>query len=107
MRNLVWLNNVNGVYLVNVCWLPVGLQDSRDFVIHRALSPIGWEDFQIVSQLKESLPVDCHQQANYCLSVTIRLTKLGRLVLAFTVKGAAWLSRVQRGSVQLGCSVAQ
>jgi hypothetical protein len=47
MRNLGWINNVDGVYLVNVCWLPVGLQDSRDFVIHRALSPIAWEDLQI------------------------------------------------------------
>ncbi len=108
MRNLVWLKNVDGVYLVNVCWLPVGQQDSRDFVIHRALSPIGWEDLQIVCQLKEKLPVECHQQANYCLSVTIRLTKLG-----VSIKGAAWLSRVlQRGSVRVQpgsvrCSVAQ
>ncbi len=85
MRNLIWLNNVDGVYLVNICWLPVGLQDSRDFVIHRALSPIGWEDLQIVSQLKENLTVECHQQANYCFSVTIGLTKLSRLVLALTV----------------------
>ncbi len=105
MSNLGWLNNVDGVYFGQCLLASVGLQDSRDFVSHRALSPIGWEDLQIVSQLKENLPLECHQQANYCLSVTISLTKLSRLVLALTVKGAVWLSRVQRGSV--GCIVAQ
>jgi hypothetical protein len=47
------------VYWVNVYWFSsaIGQQDYRDVAIHRTLSPIGWDDFQTVRQLKGKLPI--------------------------------------------------
>jgi hypothetical protein len=48
--SLRWLNNVVGVYLVQVSLLPVGQQGLVDFFRYRPLLPIDWRIVQILRQ---------------------------------------------------------
>ncbi len=48
--SLRWLNNVVGVYLVQVSWLLIGQQGLLDFFRYRPLLPIGWRNVEILRQ---------------------------------------------------------
>jgi hypothetical protein len=47
---LRWLNNVTGVFLVEVSLLLIGQQGLGHFFRHRSLLPIGWRIVQILRQ---------------------------------------------------------
>jgi hypothetical protein len=48
--SLHWLNNVSGVYLVQVSLLLIGQQGLGDFFSYRALLSINWKIVQILCQ---------------------------------------------------------
>jgi hypothetical protein len=48
--NLLWLNDVIGVYLVRVSLLLIGQQGLEDFFRFPPLLPIGWRIVQILRQ---------------------------------------------------------
>jgi hypothetical protein len=48
--SLLWLNNVGGVYLIQVSFLLIGPQGLVDFFRYRPLLPIGWRILQILRQ---------------------------------------------------------
>ncbi len=63
--SLRWLNNVVGVYLVQISLLLIGQQGLADFFRYRPLLPIGWKIVQILRQRRF---VQYKQQANPLLS---------------------------------------
>ncbi len=64
--SLRWLNNVVGVYLVQVSLLLIGQQGLVDFFRYRPLLPIGWRIVQILRQTiqRQLVLVQYKQQAN-------------------------------------------
>jgi hypothetical protein len=68
--SLRWLNNVVGVYLVQVSLLHIGQQGLVDFFSYRPLLPMGWRIVQIYANdrgkqpKRQLLVVQYKQQAN-------------------------------------------
>ncbi len=48
--SLGWLNNIRGVYLVQITSLFIGQQGLGHFFRHRPLPPVGWRIVQILRQ---------------------------------------------------------
>ena len=48
--SLLWLNNVSGVYFIQISLLLIGQQDLGHFFRYRPLFPIGWRIVQILRQ---------------------------------------------------------
>ena len=68
--SLRWLNNVSGVYLVQVSMLLIGQRGLGHFFRYRPLLPIGWRIVQIKRPIqRQPLLLQYKQQANPLLSV--------------------------------------
>ena len=79
--SLRWLNNVSGVYLVQVSMLLIGQRGLGHFFRYRPLLPIGWRIVQIKRTIqRQPLLLQYKQQANPLLSVH-NYTPLGILAL--------------------------
>jgi hypothetical protein len=53
--SLRWLNNVSGMYLVQISLLLIGQQGLGNFLEYRGLLPIGWRAVQIVRQHRRKM----------------------------------------------------
>jgi hypothetical protein len=74
--SLRWLDNVSGVYLVQVSLFLIGQQGLKYFFRYRPLLPIGWRTVQILRQCRRKQPIQrkllllqYKQQANPFLSM--------------------------------------
>jgi hypothetical protein len=67
--SLRWLNNVSGVYLVQVSLLLIGQQGLGHFFRYRSLLSIGWRTVQILRQRRRKMTNTAQQQANPLLSI--------------------------------------
>jgi hypothetical protein len=87
--SLRWLNNVSGVYLVQVSLLLIGQQGLGHFFRYRPLLPIGWRIVQILHQRRRkttntapitlsasSKPIHFYQCTIKFLKLTIHVIKI-------------------------------